>query len=100
VGESLRLRPEQDTLTIRASILGAYPNMIFVLDERQVDAFSKAAAGITSRDGYDRLVEQFGVRRSLNRFWEIYDEINAIAHRMEPIERATLDLTRYQLERR
>ena len=96
MGEGLRLRPEEDTLTIREGILGAYPNMFFVLDERQADAFCKAAAGITSRDGYDRLVERFGVRRSQSQFWEIYDEINAVAQRMEPIERATLDLTRYR----
>jgi Fatty acid cis/trans isomerase (CTI) len=100
MGESLRLRPEQDTLTIREGILGAYPNMFFVLDERQADAFSKAAAGITSRDDYDRLVEQFGVKRSLSQFWEIYDEINAVAQRMEPIERGSFDLTRYELDRR
>ena len=47
MGERLRLAPEQDTLTIREGILGAYPNMFFVLDEGQADAFSKAAAGIT-----------------------------------------------------
>ena len=62
MGEGLRLRPEEDTLTIREGILGAYPNMFFVLDERQADAFSKAVAGISSRDDYDRLVDQFGVK--------------------------------------
>ena len=33
MGEGLRLRPEEDTLTVREGILGAYPNMFFVLDE-------------------------------------------------------------------
>ena len=100
MGEDLQFRPEQDSLTIEKGILGAYPNMFFVLDERQADAFSKAAASITSRDDYDRLVERFGVMRSSSRFWRIYDEINAAALRAQPIERGVLDLTRYELDRR
>lgn len=100
MGERLRLAPREDTLTIGEGILGAYPNMLFVLDEAQADAFSTGASGIASRDDYDRLVEQFGVRRTSDRFWEVYDEINAVARRKQPIERGTLDLTRYELERR
>ncbi len=100
MGERLRLAPEEDTLTIREGTLGAYPNMFFVLDEAQADVFATAANGITSGDDYDKLVERFGVRRSSDHFWEIYDEINAVAQRTQPIERATLDLTRYELERR
>ena len=100
MGERLRLAPHEDTLTIGEGILGAYPNMLFVLDEAQADAFSTGASGITSRDDYDRLVEQFGVRRTSDRFWEVYDEINAVARQKQPIERGTLDLTRYELESR
>ena len=100
MGEHLRLAPYQDTLTIRESILGAYPNMFFELDEGQVDAFSTAAAAITSRDGYERLVERFGARRTSNRFWEIYDEINEVTQRMQPIDSGTIDLSRYELDRR
>ena len=100
MGERLRLAPYQDTLTIRESILGAYPNMFFELDEGQVDAFSTAAASLTSRDRYDRLVERFGASRTSSRFWEIYDEINVVAQRMQPIYSGTIDLSRYELDRR
>jgi hypothetical protein len=100
MGERLRLAPYQDTLTIREGILGSYPNMFFVLDEGQVDEFSTTAARVTSRDGYERLVDRFGVRRTSHRFWEIYDEINLVAHRMRPIDNGTLDLSRYELATR
>jgi hypothetical protein len=97
MGEELRLAPDQDTLTIREGALGAYPNMFFVLNEGQVQAFSNAAHGISSRDGYNELVDRFGVRRTSSRFWEVFDAINAVAQRMQPIERGALDLTRYEL---
>jgi hypothetical protein len=100
MGERLRLAPEEDTLTIREGILGAYPNMFFVIEEAQADAFATAANGIASGDDYNQLVERLGVRRSSDHFWEIYDEINAVAQREQRIERGTLDLTRYELDRR
>ena len=98
--ESLRLAPFQDMLTIREGILGAYPNMFFVLDEVQADAFSRAAAAIKSYADYDRLVARYGISRSDDRFWAVYDEINAIASRMQPVASGTLDLTRYELAER
>ncbi len=74
--------------------------MFFVLEEAQADAFATAANGIASGDDYNQLVERFGVRRSSDHFWEIYDEINAVAQREQRIERGTLDLTRHELDRR
>lgn len=100
MGEEQRLAPFEDTLTIKEGVLGAYPNMFFAVDESQVAAFTDAASSIASEDGYDRLVDQFGVRRSAQRFWEVYDRVNAIGRRTRPIEGGALDLTRYELDPR
>lgn len=97
MGESLRAAPIEDTLTIGEGILGAFPNMIFDLDEASVEAFTGAVRKITSPDGYRQLVDTFGVPRSASRFWAVYDEIDALARERQPIERGTLDLTRYDL---
>lgn len=100
LGEDLRLAPRQDTLTITKGALGAYPNMFFLVNASQLSTFTQMAVGVTSPSGYDRLVDRFGVPRSSARFWEVFDEINEIAHRTQPIDRGTLDLTRYELDKR
>lgn len=100
MGEDQRLAPSEDTLTVREGILGAYPNMLFDLDEAQVGAFTHMASRIASVSDYQQLVDRFGVRRSSDRFWPAYDVVNAIGHRMQPIDSGVLDLTRYQLEGR
>ena len=96
-GEGLRLAPQQDSLTIRPGFLGAYPNMFFVADDAQVEAFSRAAARIKSADDYDRLVARYGMPRTNAGFWQVYDEVNAVFRRDEPIAFGYLDLTRYAL---
>ena len=44
LGESERFAPQEDSLTVRAGVLGAYPNMFFVVPETEIDAFSDAVA--------------------------------------------------------
>ena len=97
--EAERLAPREDSLTVRAGLLGAYPNMFFVMREDQVDAFSSAVLGLRSPADYERLVDGFGVRRSNAAFWSVFDEISAIHLASDPVRSGALDLTRYALER-
>ncbi|MGP8123398.1 MAG: fatty acid cis/trans isomerase, partial [Xanthobacteraceae bacterium] len=76
--EAERYAPQEDTLSVGAGLLGAYPNMFFVVTEDQVDAFSGAVAGLKSVADYERLVDRFGVRRSNENFWPVFDEISSI----------------------
>jgi hypothetical protein len=78
--------------------LGAYPNMFFVVPEPEIGAFSSAVARIKSAAEYERLVDSFGVRRSNEKFWPVYDEINATYLASDPVRSGILDLTRYALE--
>jgi hypothetical protein len=98
IGEDQRLAPQEDTLTIARGVLGAYPDMLFVVDEGDIAAFSAMAAAVTDERGYADLVDRFGVRRTAPRFWETFDAINRIARGADPIHRGLLDLTRYALE--
>ncbi len=97
--EDRRFAPSEDTLTVREGILGAYPNMVFVLDEAEVDSFSEMAAAITSPESYGALVDRFGVTRSSEKFWQTYDLANTIARASGPTDHGLLDLTRYELIR-
>ena len=93
--ESLSAAPRRDSLTVRAGVLGAYP---FVLPEAKIDLLSSAVARLKSAADYERLVDNFGVRRSNENFWSVYDAINSTYLASDPVRSGTLDLTRYALE--
>jgi len=97
LGESDRLAPQEDSLTVGAGVPGAYPNMFFVVPEAEIDAFSGAIARLKSAADYERLVDRFGVRRSNERYWSVYDTINSAHLASDPVRSGTLDLTRYAL---
>jgi hypothetical protein len=97
-GETERFAPQEDSLTVRAGVLGAYPNMFFVVQENDIEAFSRAVAGLKSAADYARLVDTFGVRRSNEEFWSVYDAINSTHRASDLVHSGTLDLTRYALE--
>ncbi|MGA8969499.1 MAG: fatty acid cis/trans isomerase, partial [Pseudolabrys sp.] len=97
LGESERFAPQEDSLTVRAGVIGAYPNMFFVVPEKRIEEFSKVIARLRSVADYDRLIDAFGVRRSDERFWSVYDAINSTHRAGDPVRSGTLDLTRYAL---
>jgi hypothetical protein len=98
LGESERFAPQEDTLTVRTGVLGAYPNMFFVIPEAKLDMFASAVVRLKSASDYERLVDSFGVRRSNKDFWSIYDAINSTRLANDPVRSGVLDLTRYALE--
>jgi hypothetical protein len=97
LAESERFAPQEDSLTIRPGVLGAYPNMFFLVPENEIKRFAIAVSQLKSATDYGRLVDMFGVRRSDEKFWSVYDAINAAHIANDPVRSALLDLTRYSL---
>jgi hypothetical protein len=97
LNEDQRLAPKEDTLSIHAGVLGAYPNMFFVVSDGDADAFARAVARLKSTADYERLVDRFGIRRSNEKFWSVFDTINAAHLADNPVRAGVLDLTRYAL---
>jgi hypothetical protein len=97
LGESERSAPEEDSLTVRAGVVGAYPNMFFVVPDNKIGDFARASAGLKSAADYEQLVDAFGVRRSDEKFWSVYDAINSTHLANDPLRAGILDLTRYAL---
>jgi hypothetical protein len=89
LGESDRLAPQEDSLTVRAGVPGAYPNMFFVVPEAEIDVFSSAAARLKSAADYEQPVDRFGVRRSNEMFWSVYDAINSAHLANDPVRSGT-----------
>jgi hypothetical protein len=98
LGELERLAPQEDTLTVRAGVLGAYPNMFFVVPEDKINLFASTALGLKSAADFEQLVDTFGIRRSNEQFWLIFDPVNSIHIASDPVRSGALDLTGYPLD--
>jgi hypothetical protein len=57
-----------------------------------------AALRLKSITDYERLVNRFGVKRSNELFWSVFDSINANHLSDDRVRSGTPDLTRYALE--
>lgn len=98
LAESLRMLPEQDSLTLREGYWGSYPNMIFRVNQKDLAAFTKKVSQLKTEDDYKKLVGTYGVTRNQARFWTAYDDLQKVFAATDPTEFGYLDLTRYSLE--
>ena len=96
-GESLRMSPEEDTLTFKEGFWASYPNMLFVVTDNSLKDFVQKIAAIKSDKDYQALVDIYGVRRQNKNFWQSYDALNAFYKEHAPEDFGYLDLTRYDL---
>lgn len=71
--ENLRLIPEEDDLTVVPGIIGAYPNSFFTVERSRLSEFATRVGRLKSEKDYNLLRDDFGVRRTDNRFWEYSD---------------------------
>jgi hypothetical protein len=96
-GESSRLAPEEDTLSIIPNYQGSYPNFFFDVSINEAQRFLSDLIKVNSNDGsFELLVDKFGVQRLGSSFWEHYDWFNERFARTKPIESGVLDLGRYE----
>lgn len=98
LAESLRMLPEQDSLTLREGFWGSYPNMIYRVDRKDLATFAKQVAQIKSESDYKKFVSQYGVTRNQARFWTAYDDLHKVFAATNATDFGYLDLTRYSLE--
>lgn len=97
MGESLRMAPAEDTLTIKEDYMGSYPNMIFSVEEVQVAAFVSQVKSLKSEKDFNKLVTRFGIPRTHPAFWQHYDDLTTHQKKTGDSEFGYLDLTRYSL---
>jgi len=87
---------QQDRQTVLPWLESAYPNFFYVVKASDVPRFVTTYKTIESREGYERFIAHFGVRRTNPRFWEISDWFNAQALRERPELGGLFDLNRYE----
>jgi hypothetical protein len=92
--EDKRRKPDEDQLTVLRGFVGAYPNALFSIDQRQLSEFVKALEQLKSAEAYDTLRERFGVRRTDARFWELSDRMHEAYRDLAPLEAGLFDYNR------
>lgn len=98
LAESLRMAPQEDSLTFVEGYAGSYPNMIFSLRAQDLKTFTQEVSKIKSAQDYEKLVDRFGVRRTHPEFWRHYDDLTTHQRQTAAENFGYLDLTRYALK--
>jgi hypothetical protein len=88
--------PEEDYLTVVRGVIGDYPDAFWRVDSNDLDVFESAIDTLQTATAYDQFMEQFGVRRSHQDFWQHADNIHANYSKMEPIDAGLLDFNRLE----
>lgn len=98
LGESLRLAPEEDTLTILKGFHAFYPNYFFVVDESKVGDFVEKTKKISNASDYKNLEQAYGLSRVSPDFWPLFDSLYEKFKETDPLEAGQLDLSRYFIQ--
>ena len=98
LGESLRLAPKEDTLTMLRGYYSYYPNQFFMINENDLLDFKNTVLKIKNINEYKKLTKKYAVSRISDQFWPTYDLVNSTMKKEWPIDFGYLDLSRYLME--
>ncbi|MFP2768275.1 fatty acid cis/trans isomerase [Oceanisphaera sp. KMM 10153] len=95
LGEDLRLRPENDTLTVLPGVVGSYPNFIFNVRQEALPEFITALITLRQAEDIHVLADRFGIRRTHPKFWFYFHDMHHYLQQTTPLEAGLLDMNRY-----
>ncbi|MGR7920706.1 fatty acid cis/trans isomerase [Zobellella denitrificans] len=95
LGEDLRLRPRNDTLTVLPGVVGSYPNFIFNVKLEELDDFVAALMAMARAEDIHTLARHFGIRRTHPEFWFYFHDMHRYQQETTPLEAGLLDMNRY-----
>jgi len=94
--EDERRLPAEDELTVVHGFLGAYPNALFEVPQKDLQAFVDAVATLDDEMAYGALRRRFGVLRSSSRFWTFSDQINTDHGKADGLTAGLFDYNRLE----
>ncbi len=94
--ETLRLLPQEDTLTLVPGFLGAYPNAFFVVHDQALPSFVQEIGSLSSEDDYAKLMDHFGIRRTNPDFWAHSDWFQDSCRKLSGGNYGVLDYSRLE----
>ncbi|SQH33697.1 esterified fatty acid cis/trans isomerase [Pseudomonas mucidolens] len=96
LGEAYRYQPGLDTLTIYPGVLSSYPNFMFNVPAEEVPEFVEDMQRAKDPQGFERIVERWGIRRSHPQFWRYFHDLSRYIRETTPVEEGVLDMNRYE----
>ncbi len=94
--EQRQILPEENTLTVVAGLLGAYPNAFYRVDRQQLPHLVTAINTMETEADYAAFLDRFGVRRNDPAFWEHSDDLYAAFQSMSPVAAGRFDYNRLE----
>jgi hypothetical protein len=94
--EANRRLPEEDSLAILRGIVGTYPNAFFKVEQSQLTEFVNTLTSIHSEQDYQKLKDQFAIRRTNPKFWTFADELHTWYKLNQPNSSGLLDFNRLE----
>ncbi|MCV6039487.1 fatty acid cis/trans isomerase, partial [Escherichia coli] len=65
-----------DDMTIVRGVVGSYPAAFFSINEKQVKDFVDQFSAIQNESDYVKLLDNFAIRRSSEKFWSFSDRLH------------------------
>lgn len=88
--------PAEDTLTVVPGFVGAYPNAFYVIDKSALADFVDAVSNLQTEADYEVLLDNWGIRRTDNRFWAHSDDVHKAYQKHSPVTFGRLDYSRLE----
>ncbi|PLX59535.1 MAG: 9-hexadecenoic acid cis-trans isomerase, partial [Vibrio alginolyticus] len=85
-----------DDMTIVRGVVGSYPAAFFSINENQVKEFVDQFSAIQNESDYVKLLDNFAIRRSSEKFWPFSDRLHNWYRTKQPIEFGLLDYNRFE----
>ena len=86
----------EDTTTLVPGFIGDYPNVIWKLEESELDEFVDSLLQVSSEEDYAKFLSLYGVRRTNPDFWSVMDRVHHLSRRYRGIEHGLLDISRIE----
>jgi hypothetical protein len=99
--ESIRLAPDEDTLTIQNGVMGSFPNFILHVRDDEIESFVRDTLALGEMSVkvsiFKNWVKRYGVSRQQADFWTYYDQTQAWFDDELSSRGGILDLSKYEL---
>ncbi|OCH14811.1 MULTISPECIES: fatty acid cis/trans isomerase [unclassified Aliivibrio] len=88
--------PLLDRFSILYGVVGSYPAAFLELEETQLIRFVSELNRISTEEDYVKLLDNFAIRRSSDKFWAYSDELIEWYRVHYPVEAGLLDYNRFE----
>jgi len=94
--EHERLVPAEFSVTVTRGTPSAHPNALFIVPIEQAQQFANQFKALRKPVDYQRLKDQFGIRRTDPRFWQLSDRIHQVKYPSGIDDYGVLDYNRLE----